>query len=60
MADEKMKRGKSDLDRIDISKAYELQDWSTRFGITPEHLMAAVRAVGPIAADVARHLGKKV
>lgn len=60
MADEKSERSNTDPDRINISEDYELQDWSQKFVVSPDELMAAVRAVGPMAADVARYLGKKV
>lgn len=51
-------RGEPDRSRINVHEDYELKYWSTKFGVTYEQLRSAVRAVGPIARDVARHLGK--
>jgi hypothetical protein len=55
---DKAKTGYSDRDRIDVSEDYELRNWSQKFGVTPEQLMDAVQKVGPMVADVAKHLGK--
>ncbi|HVT50172.1 MAG TPA: DUF3606 domain-containing protein [Dongiaceae bacterium] len=60
MADDKSKPGKPDRDRISTSEAYELADWSRKFGVSPEELKAAVARVGPMAKDVARALGKSL
>jgi hypothetical protein len=60
MADDKSKTGKPDRDRISTSEAYELADWSRKFGVSPEELKAAVARVGPMAKDVARALGKSL
>lgn len=53
-------RGQPDRSRINIHEEWEIQHWSTKFGVTHEQLRAAVRAVGPMAHDVARHLGKQL
>lgn len=58
MADDPKKTGKADRDRINVNQDYELQDWSKSLGVTPEQLKQAVQAVGPMVADVRRHLGK--
>ena len=58
MADDKSKTGQADRSRINVNEDYELRDWSQKFGVTPERLKAAVQAVGPMAEDVRRHLGK--
>jgi hypothetical protein len=58
MADDKTKVGKPDRDRINVNEDYELRDWSQIFGVTPERLKEAVAKVGPMAADVAKHLGR--
>ena len=55
---DKAKIGYPDPDRIDVSEDYELRNWSQKFGVTPEQLMDAVQKVGPMVADVAKHLGK--
>jgi hypothetical protein len=56
MADDKTQAGGQDRTKIDIHEDYELRDWSKRFGVTPERLKQAVKAVGPRAQDVEKHL----
>lgn len=58
MTDDKRKVGGPDRDRINVNEEYELRDWSQKFGVTPERLKEAVAKAGPMAADVAKHLGK--
>jgi hypothetical protein len=58
MADDKMKTGTADDVRINVNEAYEVQYWTTKFGVTAEELHDAVDAVGPMVADVMRELGK--
>jgi hypothetical protein len=58
MADDKMKTGKADRDRINVNEEYELRDWSKKFGVTPGRLKEAVGKVGPMAANVAKELDK--
>lgn len=59
MADDKTKTGGQDRTRINTSEDYEVQDWSKKFGVTPEQLRAAVKAVGTNSADVEAHLKSK-
>ena len=56
MPDNKANTGKQDDARININQDYELRDWSKKFGVTPDQLKEAVKAVGPVADDVRRHL----
>ena len=58
MSDDRTKRGPQDNTRINIHEDYELQYWSKKFGVTPDELVAAVDAVGPMTSDVANRLGK--
>lgn len=58
MSDDKSSVGKADRMRINVHEDYELHDWSKKFGVTPDELRAAVKAVGPMAADVEAHLTK--
>lgn len=58
MADDKTNAGASDRARINVNEDYELRDWSQRLGVTPEALREAVKAVGPSADAVRKHLGK--
>lgn len=58
MSDDKSSVGKNDRMRINVNEDYELHDWSKKFGVTPDELRAAVKAVGPMAADVEAHLKK--
>jgi hypothetical protein len=60
MADDKSKTGKPDRDRINVNEDYELRDWSSKFGVSPDALKAAVQRVGPMAKDVAKALGKSL
>lgn len=60
MADNLHLRGQPDRSRINVHEDYELRYWSNKFGVTPDQLRAAVRAVGPMAHDVARHLGRRL
>ena len=58
MADDKSKSGGQDRTRIDIDQDYEVRDWSNKFGVTPDELKAAVKAVGSSAEAVQAHLKK--
>lgn len=44
--------------RISLTQEHEVRYWTKKWGITREELEAAVKAVGPMAAKVAMHLGK--
>ena len=56
MSDDKSKSGGQDRKRINLSQDYEVRDWSKKFGVTPDELKAAVRAVGENAGEVEKHL----
>jgi hypothetical protein len=56
MSDDKTKPGGQDRSRINTSEDYEVRDWSKKFGVTPDQLKAAVKAVGSNAKDVEAHL----
>jgi hypothetical protein len=56
MSDNKAKTGSPDRDRINVHEPYELRDWSTKFGCTPEELRAAVAAAGTSAKAVETYL----
>ncbi|GAP34674.1 DUF3606 domain-containing protein [Piscinibacter sakaiensis] len=43
-------------ERIDVNAHYEVREWAARFGVTPERLREAVRAVGVWSADVESYL----
>ena len=58
MADDKTKTGTLDAVRINVNEDYERRYWSKKLGVTMEELVAAVDAVGPLAADVQRELAK--
>jgi hypothetical protein len=58
MSDDKSKTGAADRDRINVDEDYELRYWTQALDVTPEQLREAVAAVGPMAKDVRRHLGK--
>lgn len=57
MSDNKSKTA-ADRKRIDVSEDYECRYWSEKFGVSADELKRTVARVGPMAADVARALGK--
>ncbi|MFL4512112.1 DUF3606 domain-containing protein [Stenotrophomonas maltophilia] len=58
MSDDKKNTGSPDRDRINVNEDYELQYWTKALGVSAEQLRAAVKAVGPTAAAVRKHLNK--
>ena len=58
MPDNTSNRGHADRIRINVHEDYEVRYWCAQFGVTAAQLHAAVRAVGPMVADVRRYLGK--
>ena len=51
-------RGPKDRTRVDVEQDWELAWWSKGWGVTTDDLRAAVREVGPLVADLDRHLLK--
>lgn len=43
---------------INVSEDSELQFWAKKFGITPEKLKSAVRAVGSSVGAISQYLNK--
>lgn len=58
MSDDKKNTGSPDRDRINVNEDYELQYWTKALGVSADELRAAVKAVGPTAAAVRKHLDK--
>ncbi|HEX8885650.1 MAG TPA: DUF3606 domain-containing protein [Noviherbaspirillum sp.] len=58
MADNLNERGPQDRSRINVNEAWELQYWSKKFGVSEAQLKDAVKAAGPSADAVGKHLGK--
>ena len=58
MADNLTNRGPADRARINVHEAWELDYWCKELGVTPEKLKEVVKAVGVMAVDVRRYLGK--
>ena len=58
MADDKTNTGSPDRDRINLNEDYEVQYWTKELGVTVDQLRDAVKAVGPAAEAVRRHLNK--
>ena len=56
--DDKRKSGSPDRDLINAGEYYEIEYWSKKFGITPERLKSAIRAVGSSAKAVEAYLNK--
>ena len=51
-------RGPKDRTRVDVEQEWELVWWSKGWGVSTDTLRAAVREVGPLVADLDRHLLK--
>jgi hypothetical protein len=58
MADDLHNRGPQDRNRVNTSEEWELKYWTKAFDVTVDQLKAAVKAVGPMVADVRKKLGK--
>jgi hypothetical protein len=56
MADDKTKRDYRDRAHINMNEDYEVQYWTTRFGVTRERLMEAVKKAGNAVKDVEKYL----
>lgn len=54
--DNKSKTGNPDRDLINTSENYEVEYWSNKFGVTPERLKSAVKAVGNSVTAVKDYL----
>jgi hypothetical protein len=54
--DNKKNVGNPDRSRINVHEAYELNDWSNKFGVSHDELKTAVKAVGTEAKDVEEYL----
>ena len=58
MADNLEERGPRDRERVNINEEWEVRWWTKKWGVSAEQLRAAVLAVGVMARDVAKKLGK--
>lgn len=58
MSDDTQAPGGQDRKRINVNEDYELRDWSQKFGVTPNEVRAAVRAVGDQADKVKEYLSR--
>ena len=56
MSDDKTKAGGADRMRVALGEDYEVRGWARKFGVTPQELQAAVKAVGDDAGDVEAYL----
>lgn len=57
--DDLTKRGPADRSRVNVHEDWELRYWARAFGVTPDQLKAAVRAVGVSAAAVRAYLQRR-
>jgi len=57
--DNRKKTGEPDSNLINTSENYEVEYWANKFGVRPERLKTAVRAVGNSTAAVAKFLKNK-
>lgn len=60
MADDKRKTGKADRIRINVRQVFEVRHWTKALGITKACLLEAVKAAGPMLADVKKYLIQKI
>jgi hypothetical protein len=58
MSDDFKNRGGQDRLRINIHEEHELRYWTQELNVSKEQLERAVQAVGVMAAEVRKHLGK--
>jgi hypothetical protein len=56
MSDDLNKRGGQDRRRINLNQDFEVRDWSSKFGVSPDELKKAVEAVGNEAEKVGEYL----
>ncbi len=56
MADDKNVRGPQDRSRVAMGEDYEVDYWTSKFGVSSEALKRAVDAVGNSADAVEQHL----
>ncbi|MDN3548180.1 DUF3606 domain-containing protein [Mucilaginibacter aquaedulcis] len=54
--DDRSKTGNTDNFLINTSENYEVEYWSKKFGVTPERLKSAVKAVGNSVNAVKNYL----
>jgi Protein of unknown function (DUF3606) len=59
MPDDRKQRGGQDRNRINVNQDYEVRDWAKKFGVSPDELKEAVRAVGDRSDKVEAHLKSK-
>ncbi len=58
MSDNLKIRQPQDPKQVNTHETWEVDYWSKKFGVTPEKLKQAVKAVGPQVTKVQQHLGK--
>lgn len=58
MIDDTYKVARPGRDRINIHDSYEVRYWCKEFAVTEQRLLDMVKAVGSMAVDVKRHLGR--
>jgi hypothetical protein len=56
MSDDKTKTGPQDAKLVNVNEDYELRYWTGKFGVSPEKLKEAVKAVGTSANKVGEFL----
>ena len=59
MSDNLKIRRPEDPTKINIHEEWEIDYWTTKWGITRQQLIDAVKRAGVLVVDVAKYLGKK-
>jgi hypothetical protein len=57
MFDDREDRGHEGRARINTNEAWQIAYWARVLGLTEERLMALVKEVGPVVANVKKKLG---
>ena len=54
--DDKRNVGKHDKYGINVNDNYEIEYWSTKFGVTPEELLKIINEIGTSSIDVKQYI----
>ncbi len=58
MSDDLSKKRPQDASKVNVNESWEVKYWCDKWNVTEKQLKDAVKAVGVLATDVAKHLSK--
>jgi hypothetical protein len=58
MSDDLSKKRPQDASKVNIHESWEVKYWCDKWNVTEKQLIDAVKAVGVLVTNVAKHLGK--